>query len=138
MSAGRNPARSDDISYNHQNRNWKTFMETCQRDCDQPVTHFYLAATHSSGNPIYNISLTRTAHAALFFCPAQNPITRQCQPKQTNAKVRKRAAKCLRCGTGWHRLALICNAIRRFREGFGKPFFASSTKFESLWPRKSF
>ena len=29
-------------------------------------------------------------------------------------------------------LALICNAIRRFREGFGKPFFASSTKFESL------
>lgn len=32
----------------------------------------------------------------------------------------------------WHRLALICNAIRRFREGFGKPFFASSTKFESL------
>lgn len=32
----------------------------------------------------------------------------------------------------WQRLALICNAIRRFREGFGKPFFASSTKFESL------
>ena len=67
-----------------------------------------------------------------FFCPEQNPITRQCQPKQTNAKVRKRAAECLRCGTGWHRLALICNVIRRFREGFGKPFFASSTKFESL------
>lgn len=38
---------------------------------------------------------------------------------------------CPRRGTGWHRLALICNAIRRFREGFGKPFFASSTKSES-------
>lgn len=73
-------------------------METCQRDCDQPVTHFYLAATHNSDNPIYNISRTRTAHAALFFCPAQNPITRQCQPRQTNAKARKRAAACPRCG----------------------------------------
>lgn len=77
-------------------------------------------------------STTRTVPAALVFYPEQNPITRQCQPKQTNAKVLKRAAACPRCGTGWRRLALICNAIRRFREGFGKPFFASSTKFESL------
>lgn len=79
-------------------------METCQRDCDQPVTHFYLAATHSSGNPIYNISLTRTAPAALVFLSrAESDYT--AVPTQAN--------ECQSPGTGvgmssvWHRLASV-------------------------------
>ena len=79
-------------------------METCQRDCDQPVTHFYLAATHSSDNPIYNISLTRTASAALFFFALKESDytavpteANECQSPETADGV----------SSAWHRLASV-------------------------------
>lgn len=56
----------------------------------------------------------------------------ECQSPETGGGVSSVWHRLASVGIGWHRLALICNAIRRFREGFGKPFFASSTKFESL------
>ena len=71
----------------------------------------------------------------LFLSRAESDYTtvptdaNECQSPETGGGM---SSACPRRGTGWHRLALICNAIRRFREGLGKPFFASSTKFESL------